>query len=448
MTAFRDYLGKQCACAVWTKCPHAWTVEGRFRGTMQSVSLDKFAKLRGLVPPRLKADAEVMRDEVVRQLQTGTYERMPTPGKTAPVAAAVEGGLTFDQAVTRFATTVLDPQMASLADELGRYRKLGAVTLDGQRFGDLPVTAITEDQVEAVYAAVTTGKANHTKRKYRRGLTRLLRWCVTKKHLVASPITEATVLRAGTGVMRTRRVRPEEEANLLAAAAEGRSGAAQRLVALIIAALDLGCRLGELLALQWRDIDRDTFRVTVRAAEAGARKSGKGRQVPLTVRALETFDHLARLAPTAKGWGPTDYVFGDAIGGRVTKVRKAWVTTVLRAHNVQPAWTGTALAADVLARFQSIDLHFHDLRHEAALRWLEMGLTLGTIAKLLGHANLDTLRVYLGVEQEDALAEAERAYASRQPIDGKVTVKRRYFGRSAANLVAAGKEVASGKSRR
>src|SRR4030095_9295583 len=88
-----------------------------------------------------------------------------------------------------------------------------------------------------------------------------------------------------------------------------------------------------------------------------------------------------------------------------------WMTAVLRAHNVQPAWTGTALKADVLVRFQAIDLHFHDLRHECALRWLEQGYRLPTIAKLLGHKNLDMLRVYLGIEQEDALAEAERINA-------------------------------------
>ena len=35
--------------------------------------------------------------------------------------------------------------------------------------------------------------------------------------------------------------------------------------------------------------------------------------------------------------------------------------------------------------FATIDLHFHDLRHECALRWLEKGCTLPTIAQLLGH---------------------------------------------------------------
>jgi Phage integrase family len=82
---------------------------------------------------------------------------------------------------------------------------------------------------------------------------------------------------------------------------------------------------------------------------------------------------------------------------------------------VQPAWTGTALAADCNRRFEAIDLHFHDLRHEAALRWLERGYKLNTIATLLGHSDLNTLRVYLGIAEEDALAEAERLSAALPP---------------------------------
>ena len=155
----------------------------------------------------------------------------------------------------------------------------------------------------------------------------------------------------------------------------------------------------------------DFGRVSIRAVEAGARKNRKARLVPLTPRLVTLLRTLQAAAPTSQGWLDTDYVFGDAIGGRVATIRKAWVTAVLRAHNVPPAWTGTALAADVRVRFKAIGLHFHDLRHECALRWLERGYTLSTIARLLGHSNLDTLRVYLGIEQEDALAEAERINA-------------------------------------
>jgi len=39
---------------------------------------------------------------------------------------------------------------------------------------------------------------------------------------------------------------------------------------------------------------------------------------------------------------------------------------------------------------RSIDVHWHDLRHEGACRWLAAGLDLRTIQLLLGHADLKT----------------------------------------------------------
>ena len=170
--------------------------------------------------------------------------------------------------------------------------------------------------------------------------------------------------------------------------------------------------------------------------------------MPPFPRLLRWLRTLHEGAPTRGGWLDTDYVFGDAMGGRVTKICKAWVTCVLRAHHIEPTWTGTALAADVRARFESIDLHFHDLRHECALRWLEKGYTLSTIASLLGHSNLDTLRVYLGMEQEDAIAEAERINARRVdfgPDEGRAAPKRHQNRGSAPVLPHRPKGGAKGK---
>jgi integrase len=41
-----------------------------------------------------------------------------------------------------------------------------------------------------------------------------------------------------------------------------------------------------------------------------------------------------------------------------------------------------------LKHLVAIDLHFHDLRHEAGSRWLEAGIPLHHVKELLGHATL------------------------------------------------------------
>jgi site-specific recombinase XerD len=48
-----------------------------------------------------------------------------------------------------------------------------------------------------------------------------------------------------------------------------------------------------------------------------------------------------------------------------------------------------------------IDLHWHDLRHEAACRWLAKGRDLRAIQLLLGHADLKTTQRYLNVTDEE-----------------------------------------------
>jgi integrase len=48
---------------------------------------------------------------------------------------------------------------------------------------------------------------------------------------------------------------------------------------LIIAAIETGCRRGELLARQWTDVHLDRRVILVRAVEDGARKTGRARAV-------------------------------------------------------------------------------------------------------------------------------------------------------------------------
>lgn len=168
----------------------------------------------------------------------------------------------------------------------------------------------------------------------------------------------------------------------------------------MIAALESCCRLGELLSLTWADVDLTRKELTVRAEKA---KTNTTRILPISTRlagilemartALETqltaahddplsADDLQRAVARA-------YVFGDAIGGEVKRIKRAWATAVLKAHGYTPQWTkGNKLAAESRAALQAIDLHFHDLRHEGGSRLLEAGWPLHHVQHMLGHENL------------------------------------------------------------
>lgn len=81
-------------------------------------------------------------------------------------------------------------------------------------------------------------------------------------------------------------------------------------------------------------------------------------------------------------------------------IRTAWESLVLLAHGVRPTRM-RAHGRVNRGQLAEIDLHWHDLRHEAACRWLSKGLDLRAIQLLLGHADLKTTQRYLNVTDEE-----------------------------------------------
>ena len=63
--------------------------------------------------------------------------------------------------------------------------------------------------------------------------------------------------------------------------------------------------------------------------------------------------------------------------------------------------------------YQTIDLKFHDLRHEAGSRWVEAGIPLHHVKALFGHANVATTDTYLSADRVHLHESMERAEAGK-----------------------------------
>ncbi len=140
-----------------------------------------------------------------------------------------------------------------------------------------------------------------------------------------------------------------------------------------------GLRLGELLALRWKDIDFQGSVVTVsRAMSAGVEtttKSGRVRRVPLPDQASAA---LTRLRWRADFIAPNEFVFAHPGLGRALKpetVRKRFKQ-----------------ARDVVG---ARPLRFHDLRHTYGSLLAAAGVDLVTIKEMMGHSALSTTGRYL-----------------------------------------------------
>lgn len=172
---------------------------------------------------------------------------------------------------------------------------------------------------------------------------------------------------------RHRRLDDGEEERLL-------SAAEPHLQAVIIAALETCCRQGELLTLRWADVSLDRGEIILRAEHT---KDRENRIIPISDR-LRALLEMRNTSRADVAFPPTAHVFGDAVGERVGSVRRAWQTALLRAHGQKPVWVwrkkvgpnekgSTRLSPASEAAYRAINLHFHDLRHEAGSRLVEAG---------------------------------------------------------------------------
>jgi integrase len=148
---------------------------------------------------------------------------------------------------------------------------------------------------------------------------------------------------------------------------------------------------GEILSLQWMDVNLLQRDIIIRAEKA---KTRHDRLVPVSQRLHAILD-MRRLDPSGQERPPTAYVFGDDLGQRVPSVRRDWE------------------AARKTAKLQH--WHLADLRHEAASRYEQAGVPVSTVSKLLGHTSLTTTTTYLNTLRR----ELHRAVQTREAA-GKV----------------------------
>jgi integrase len=221
-------------------------------------------------------------------------------------------------------------------------------------------------------------------------LRHLFSWAIVEGHTERTPFKKngetAIKLEMKAETARTRRLQPGEEDAPL-------KHASPHLRALIVAALSTGCRLGELLGLQWRHIQRNekqTQRWIV--LDAAQTKTNQNRRIPIGPR-LRAELEMRKTDPDGDEFKGDDFVFGNEVGEQIMSVNTAWRATCRRAG--------------------IRNLHFHDLRREFGSRLMESGSDQHDVKEFLGHASITTTSRYLA----SSALRLERALARLQPED-------------------------------
>jgi len=269
---------------------------------------------------------------------------------------------------------------------------------DGRKFGAIPLSRLTWTDIESLYGAMrASGRGREWIRRCATVLTRALELAGKRGLIDANPSKDAVRPKS----VRKKPFAPTEDdvrALLQSVAVRDR-----QMADLATVLASTGMRTGEVLGLQWGDVELTAREVHVAAAitDGGpgvgvVRKPTKRsdwRDVPLTGSATEALQRQAARHEEVTGQPPsrTTYVFGGSVEG----------TDPLRPDSLSHRWAG--------ARGES-PLTLLDLRHYVATAMLDAGESYRTVADILGNSEA-TLRLHYdgrtGVEKRKAVAALE-----------------------------------------
>ena len=239
-------------------------------------------------------------------------------------------------------------------------------------------------------------RAGATVNRYLATLSHMFTMAVKEWRLAATnPVRDITKKKEGRG--RVRFLSDSERNALLAACARSDWPA---LLTLVLLAISTGARRGELINLQWDDVDLrvreaslDPQTGEVRAALGHAivrqTKNGETRVLPLVGKALEA-PRALKLQGSASPW-----VFAQPSGlpGPYENFDGVWYAA-LEAAGIQ-------------------DFRFHDLRHTTASYLAAQGASLLEIADTLGHKTLSMVKRYSHLAQSHKVNAIEKMATER-----------------------------------
>ncbi len=322
-----------------------------------------------------KGKAEAYLDELLRQARDGSLPGLVQTGKT--FADATDEWLAYSE-------NVRDCKPSTMRD----YRNMARVLV--REFGSRKVETITTEDIDLWISGY--GGSNRTRQKYLVCLGSIFKRAMKVYGLPRNPadlVERPRVRRAA----KIDVLRPEEVLALVRAAESDQDAAIFHTAAFA------GLRMGELLALRWRDVDFSRRTIHVREnwtqGETTTPKGGTERAVPM---AEEVAERLARLGQREHFSTDDDLVFctlrGQHVGYKSLKER---YRAALRAADLRE------------------DFRFHNLRHtfgSTVIRHADSR----EVMEWMGHADLTTTRRYLAfVDREDAAKRVSEAFRLEEP---------------------------------
>lgn len=339
-------------------------VDGKFKGIITiGYKLDPVTKKNKRLT---KTFTGKTRKEV--QAKITEYQYKVNAGKINPLAAP----LTFKQYSERW----LMMKKVTLKPQTYRTYEVGIQCLD---LGDKALKDITVTDINTLLLTLLQTLSPSTVRSRHALLRSIFEGARKEKLIIENPVEDSMQIKASVDhtVTETHVLTKEESTNFLLKAKEMK--APIWFYPLIRTALETGMRKGELRALQYKSLTKDTIYIKASAETV----TGKGTTIttPKTrssIRRIHVSTDLMALLKSLPHKDENSFVFH-------TKKE-----TLICNSDIQHYFT-------VLKKKSNIDkpLHFHDLRHTHATLLIMAGVNIKTVSTRLGHASVSiTLNRY------------------------------------------------------
>lgn len=220
-------------------------------------------------------------------------------------------------------------------------------------FGNKLISEIKSIDIEGYKTFRLTKIKPSTVNRELNSLSKMLSIAKQNKFIESNPCSDVKKLKVDNHKIRF--LTKEEEKRLFKAIGE------HWIKPIVVTALQTGMRKGEILNLTWNCVDFEQKYIDVLQT-----KSGKPRQIPMSEKLFETLNNQLRIK---------EYVFINPI----TKNRHGNINDIF---------------PDFLTKAGIKNFVFHDLRHTAATRMVEMGVDLVVVKDILGHSDITTTLRY------------------------------------------------------
>jgi integrase/recombinase XerD len=152
---------------------------------------------------------------------------------------------------------------------------------------------------------------------------------------------------------------------------------------IVIFGLLTGCRLGEILNVQWKDINLIERILVIRNKPTFKTKSGKIREIPISDTLLKHLSNNSQQLNIIKLYEAEDYLFNK----NGARYNKDYITRSFKRY----------------LRIAGMDerYHFHCLRHTFLTQLATQGVSLYHLKEIAGHSDVKTTEVYLHTTTDD-----------------------------------------------